>query len=210
MFVLGLTGPSGAGKTFAAGVFRSEGFAVVDADRIARAVVEPGEPCLQRLAEAFGPGILRPDGSLDRRRLADLAFPSPERLERLNAITHPFILARIRGELTTLRKHGTAFALLDAPALFQSGAETLCDRVAVVLAPEAARLNRLYRRDGLSPEEARRRIGAVCDNFFTDRADDILRNDGDEASFEKALRAYARGLLARGGNAAEDTAECES
>lgn len=191
MFVLGLTGPSGAGKSFAADVLQSEGFTVIDADRLARAAVEPGQPCLAALAEAFGSGILQPDGSLDRKRLASLVFADREKLARLNAVTHPFILKRIQAELRALESRGVLFVLLDAPALYQSGADSFCTKVAAVTAPEALRRQRILARDSLTVQEADRRLSAVKEEYFTAHADYILENCGDARSFEESLRAFA-------------------
>lgn len=171
MYVLGLTGPTGSGKSLAAARLRERGFAVIDADRVARAAVEPG-PCLDALAAAFGPQILRSDGRLDRAKLAAIVFSDQNSLRTLNSITHPHIIREIRGILAQREREGAAYVALDAPALFESGAQSLCDRVLTVVASRSVRLRRIMRRDGLTREAAERRVdGQPPRDFYTGRAD---------------------------------------
>ncbi|MDR3552557.1 MAG: dephospho-CoA kinase [Clostridia bacterium] len=201
MYILGLTGPSGAGKSLAATVFERQGFAVIDADAVAHGAAAPGSPCLAELAAAFGGEILREDGSLDRRRLARIAFSDAQRLERLNAITHPHIMRLIAHRLDALRADGANYVLLDAPALYQSGADALCDRVLAVTAPRGLCIRRVMERDGLSEEEAARRLRAVDEAYFTQKADYVLENSGDKGPYEAALEALAlRIILQAAGN----------
>ena len=159
LFVLGLTGPSGAGKSLAARHLELRGFSHVDADRVARAVVEPGSPCLKALASAFGAEIVRDDGSLDRKKLGELAFGGGK-VAQLNDITHPFIKSEIESKLAALESDGVRFAVLDAPALFESGANLLCDRVMAVMAGRELRILRVMARDDISREQAQTRIDA--------------------------------------------------
>jgi dephospho-CoA kinase len=195
MFVLGLTGPSGAGKSRVAAVLASHGFAVLDADRAARSVTEPGSACLGELAEAFGAQIILPDGSLDRKKLAAAAFTDETAVGRLNAITHPHIMAKFKGELEELEAAGCKKAVLDAPALFEAGAESLCGRVAAVVATSELRLERILRRDGITPAEAARRLGAQKPlGFYMERADFIIENNGSEAELISAAEGLARSL----------------
>lgn len=179
-FILGLTGPTGAGKSLLSAYFaKTRGAAVIDADKAARAVTGPG-PVLDRLAEAFGHGILREDGSLDRAALSAKAFSSRENTQRLNAITHPAICEKMREKLDDCLKAGKAFIILDAPLLFEAGANALCTRTLAVLADPALRESRVRRRDSLSPEAAALRISAgQPDEFYLARANGILYNRGD-------------------------------
>lgn len=193
MRVIGLTGPTGAGKSAAAAVFAGMGVPVLDADRTARAVTAPGSPVLGELARAFSPEILRPDGSLDRAALAKRAFSAPEQTALLNRITHPPILRRIREELDAFARSGAALAVLDAPTLYESGADRMCSAVIAVLAPADDRLRRIMARDGLTPEQARRRIAAQPeDAFYRRRADYILENAGDLDALRSAAEAVWR------------------
>ena len=191
--VLGLTGPTGAGKSVAAAVFAREGCTVIDCDRIARDVTRTDAACLQALAAAFGSGILLPDGTLDRRKLASVAFASHENELKLNAITHPPIMERVRAEIRAAR---TEAVVLDAPLLFESGADALCGQTAAVLAAEQTRCRRIMARDGITEEEALRRISAQQpDDFYRRRADVVFENDAGPAAFEEAVRRWIRRFL---------------
>lgn len=179
MIKLGLTGPTGAGKTTVAHLLEQNGIPLVDADAIARTVTEKGSPVLSALADTFGKEILFPDGSLDRRALAAVAFSSKENTEKLNAVTHPAILARIRRALADAT--GDA-VVLDAPLLFETGLDALCDHTAAIVADEAVRLARITARDGISEEEAKKRMAAQPDTaFYAARADILLYNNGDRS-----------------------------
>ena len=192
MLVVGLTGPTGAGKSAVAAAFVRMGVPVLDADRTARAVTEPGSPVLGELAAAFSPEILRSDGTLARGALARHAFADKASTRRLNEITHPHILRRMQAELDALRREGCPLAVLDAPLLYESGADRMCGAVLAVLAPEAERLRRIMARDGISLEQARQRIAAQpADAFYRQRADYIIENTGDLG----ALCAKAEAVL---------------
>lgn len=178
MIKLGLTGPTGAGKTTVAHLLEQNGIPLVDADAIARTVTEKGSPVLSALADTFGKDILFPDGSLDRRALAAVAFSSKENTEKLNAVTHPAILARIRRALADAT--GDA-VVLDAPLLFETGLDALCDHTAAIVADEAVRLARITARDGISEEAAKKRMAVQPDTaFYAARADILLYNNGDK------------------------------
>ena len=176
---LGLTGPTGAGKSTVARLLEQNGIPLVDADAIARTVTEKGSPVLSALADTFGKDILFPDGSLDRRALAAVAFSSKENTEKLNAVTHPAILARIRRALADAT--GDA-VVLDAPLLFETGLDALCDHTAAIVADEAVRLARITARDGISEEAAKKRMAVQPDTaFYAARADILLYNNGDRS-----------------------------
>lgn len=179
-FILGLTGPTGAGKSLLSAYFsETYGAAVIDADQAARTVTGPG-PVLRRLAEAFGEEILREDGTLNRAALGAKAFSSRESTARLNAITHPAICEKMKTELDDCLREGKAFIILDAPLLFEAGADSLCTRTLAVLADPALRAGRVRQRDSLSEEAAALRIGAgQPDAFYLAKSDDILYNRGD-------------------------------
>lgn len=179
LFRLGLTGPTGSGKSTAARAALEWGAQVVDADQVARMVVQPGTPCLQELAGEFGSDIVLADGTLNRPLLASRAFSSQERTERLNAITHPWITREVERQITILAEAGTAVIVLDAPLLYESGEDAMCDAVAVVMAPREIRLRRIMQRDGISREQAEQRVSAQQeDKFYTQRADYVLDGSG--------------------------------
>lgn len=197
MVILGLTGPTGAGKGFVSQTLAEKGFAVVDADRVAHAVMAPGSPCAAAIAHTFGKGVLRPDGSLDRKALGALVFSDPEKLKTLNALSHPPILARLQAELDASATAGYPVAVLDAPTLLESGTDKLCDHIAAITADGGLRLTRIMKRDGLDRERALQRIQAQPDaSFYTARADFILENNGDTAALQASIDAMAARLLA--------------
>ncbi len=162
--VVGLTGGLASGKSAVAAVFRDLGAAVVSADAIAREVVEPGTGAHREIVEAFGPEILTENGSIDRPRLAAGIFTNPAARARLNAITHPHIRARMLEAIRRLQKTlpEDALIIVDIPLLLDVApreAYPLGD-VIVVAVDEATQLRRLQQRDGVSEEEARRRLRA--------------------------------------------------
>lgn len=195
MFVLGLTGPSGAGKSLAAQHLEERGFRHYDADKAARAVVEPGKPCLAALAEAFGPLILRADGSLDRKKLAELSFAGG-RVAQLNAITHPFIYREIERELTDMENSGAQFATLDAPTLYECGVDRFCNRVLAVTAGRELRIKRIMARDGITTKQAEARVDAQPDvAFYKEKADFLACSDGGETELFGAIDSIADKII---------------
>lgn len=169
--VIGLTGPTGAGKSTVAAAWGKAGCAVIDADRIAREVVlQP--TCIAELKAEFGEDIADDNGSLDRRALAQRAFSSPQKIETLNAITHPRIMQEVARRVLALQQSGAKAVILDAPLLFESGADRLCGTTVAVTAPVEIRRNRIMQRDSIPAESAMERIGAQHENsYYSVRAD---------------------------------------
>lgn len=177
MFVLGLTGKTGAGKTTVSSVLKENGCYIIDGDVAARKVTQKGSPVLSELAVAFGSDILNKDGSLNRALCAKRAFSCRENTERLNQITHSAIDAIFKDEIKKAEKSGFSVCVIDAAALLESPSKALCDKIAVVIAPEEIRLKRILHRDTISESEALTRIKAQkSDNYYTEQADCILRN----------------------------------
>ncbi len=176
--IVGLTGPTGSGKSLASKAAALCGFTVVDCDLLARRAVEKGTPGLRAVTEAFGSSVVSPDGSLDRKALARVAFSSSEQTERLNQTLLPHIMK------LALKEAGEGDVLFDAPTLFESGLDRYCDKTVAVLAPRAVRLERIIRRDGLTIEEATLRLSAgKPDSFYRQNADYILWNKEREELF---------------------------
>lgn len=176
MFILGLTGQTGAGKSTVARLLAEKGFLCIDADAVAREITEKPE-VLSALSYSFGPDILNADGSLNRKALAQKAFAAPQKTALLNSITHPAVTAEIRERLKTYEAQNAEYVLLDAPLLFESGEDALCDRTAAVLAPKEIRLQRVTARDSITKDEALLRMGAQNDeSYFISRADVLIRN----------------------------------
>ena len=183
MKTIGLTGGIGTGKSTVSRYLTTKGYKIIDADRIAREVVEPGMPAPKALVEEFGPEILLEDGSLNRRELARLAFASPEGKAALDRITHGAIFARIE-ELqlqyaAELEKTSDAVIFLDVPLLFETGFDRKADLVWVVDVPDEIRVQRVVLRDGLTEEEVWARIkNQMSREEKIARADVVLDNSG--------------------------------
>jgi dephospho-CoA kinase len=193
MMVLGLTGGIGSGKGLATEFFRSHGAAIVDADEIAREVVSPGSPVLAELVAAFGDEVLRSDGRLDRRRLANLVFRDPGAVATLNAITHPAILQEVDRRVACLREEGVAVTCVVAPLLLEAGYRSAVDRLIVMWAEEEERLRRVMKRDGVSREEALGRMAAQMPPEEQRRqADWVVDTTGGKESAQAQLEAIWR------------------
>ncbi|MBQ8311158.1 MAG: dephospho-CoA kinase [Clostridia bacterium] len=179
MLVIGLTGPSGAGKSEVSRVLKDCGATIIDADAVYHALLIPPSPCLDALCETFGTDILSPTGNLDRRKLGSIVFSDPNALHNLNTITHRYVMEDVRQRLAELRKVNTRLAVLDAPQLFEAGAERDCDTVISVLADKQLRADRIMTRDGIDRESAMRRINAqMSDDYFRTHSDYIIENNG--------------------------------
>ena len=184
---IGLTGGIGSGKSKVAEIFASLGVPVIDADLVAREVVEPGTPALAEVAAAFGPGVLGPDGRLDRARLRTRIFADDTARTRLEAILHP----RIRARMEALARAADAeYCLLVIPLLVERGQRKLVDRVLVVDAPEPLQVERVCARDGVTPEAARAIIRTQAPRAVRlAAADDVVRNTGAEARLRREVEA---------------------
>ncbi|MEU8704564.1 dephospho-CoA kinase [Streptomyces sp. NPDC048565] len=196
MLKVGLTGGIGAGKSEVSRLLAGYGAVLVDADRIAREVVEPGTPGLTAVVEAFGPGILRPDGSLDRPALGSIVFADPARLATLNAIVHPLVGAR-SAELERAAGPG-AVVVHDVPLLTENGLAPLYDLVVVVDAKPDTQLDRLVRLRGMTESDARARMAAQATR--EERlavADLVVDNDGSLEDLEPQVRTVWSELTAR-------------
>ena len=184
--VIGLTGPTGSGKSSTAKVCRKYGIKTVDCDQTARKATEKGSDGLLALTKVFGQEILEQDGSLNRKLLAKKAFSAKENTELLNKTLLPFIkelvLKEIKGNVV----------LLDAPTLFESGLNAICFKTIAVLSNREIRRERIINRDNLTKEQAETRMSAgKSDDFFKQNANYIVYNNSDEetflSEFEKVL-----------------------
>jgi dephospho-CoA kinase len=196
-FRIGLTGGIATGKSLVARLFAELGVPVIDTDLIAREIVTVGSPALAELVSAFGGGILKTDGTLDRAALRAVAFRDPGARQRLDAITHPRIVTTLEARSRTT---GGPYQVLVVPLLFEAGLQDRVDRVLVVDCPEEEQRRRLMSRDGASAESAERLLSAQLSRTERlARGDDVLDNSGtpDEAR-ERVAELHARYLkLAR-------------
>ena len=193
-----LTGGIGSGKSTVASLLAERGAYIIDADAIAREIVEPGQPALAEIVEAFGPDMVDAQGRLRRSRLAEMVFDDPAALARLNAITHPRIAAR-SGELLASAP-ADALVVYDMPLLVEQGPEALVgwDAVVVVDAPDEVRLERLVTR-GLDRADAQRRMAAQASREERLAAADVVIDNGrDLAHTEEQVQGLWNRLAQTG------------
>ena len=193
VFRVGLTGGVASGKSTAAQYFTALGVPVLDSDQIARDVVEPGQPPLERLVERFGRSILTPDGHLDRPALRNIVFSDPKARADLEALTHPAIGAAMEAQSAAA---GGPYQILVIPLLVEKNLRSHVDRVLVVDCDEALQLRRLRERDGSTSEHARAILDAqVSRAVRLKAADDVITNDsGLSAVRDQVAALHARYL----------------
>ncbi len=185
MYIVGLTGGIGSGKTAASDYLASLGIDVVDADVVAREIVAIGQPALAAISQHFGPSVLHADGSLNRAALRAIVFDSPSERKALEAITHPAIRLGIQQQLAA---SVSPYTLLVSPLLFESGQYQFAQRNVVIDASEDLQRQRASQRDGVSAEQISSIIAAQLPRTErTKRADDIVINHGDLADLYQQL-----------------------
>ncbi len=185
--IIGMTGPTGAGKSTVNDIAAQLGFRVIDCDRLARQAVEKGSDALSAAVNAFGSEILNTDGTLNRKVLARKAFVSKEKTELLNKTLLPCILKLVNEQI-----NGNDKVLLDAPTLFESGADSICTSTFAVLSSRQLRKSRIIERDSITEQDADLRINAgKNDEFYMQNTANIIYNNGDLLQF----RAEAKSLL---------------
>ncbi len=183
--IIGVTGGIGSGKSSVMRAFKAKGIEAVDADDMARVVVEPGQPALDAIAEYFGPDILTSEGALNRPALRAIIFSDTDSKKWLEALLHPLINRELRARLAAAE---SPYALLVSPLLFETGQDELVDRILVVDVPEAVQLARASARDGADPEQIKRIMGSqMAREERLARADDVLDNSGDLADLERRV-----------------------
>ncbi|MCZ2492758.1 dephospho-CoA kinase [Dellaglioa carnosa] len=159
-YILGLTGGIATGKSTVSHIFKNSNVPVIDADIIARQVVEPESETLKMIINEFGEKYLMENGTLNRKKLGKLVFNDGVALEKLNGVIHPAIRKEILAQIQSYRKLGSPLIVLDMPLLFEESYQTICDAVMVVFVPEITQLKSLINRDGLTSGEAQLRIKA--------------------------------------------------
>lgn len=177
MKILGLTGGSGTGKSAACTAFARLGCGVIDADATYRTLCDTCEPMLKEIQNVFG-DVFSTDGKLDRKKLGAIVFADAQKLQQLNAITHPYIRQAARDAFAAYSKRGCLLCIYDAPVLFEGQMETLCDKTCAVLAARNTRIARIVARDAITEEYAALRIDAQKDDaFYRERCDYVVQND---------------------------------
>jgi dephospho-CoA kinase len=191
--IVGVTGGIGSGKSTVTEMLAEHGAAVIDADAIAREIVEPGTPGLAALVEAFGPSIVRDDGSLNRGALAAIAFADPDATAKLNHIMHPRIAAAARQRIAAA---GSQVVVYDMPLLFETGQQGLVDHVIVVDVPEELQIRRAVELRGLDRADVERRMQVQLTR--ADRlaaADTVIDNSGDLSQTRASVEQFWRSVM---------------
>ncbi|MES2962454.1 MAG: dephospho-CoA kinase [Bdellovibrionota bacterium] len=191
MLWIGLTGGIATGKSTVAQLIRARGHDVIDADQLAREVVQIGTEANLEIARVFGPGALSASGELDRKRIGEIVFSDRTKLALLEGIIHPRVRALSLEKKRELAARGRKVAFYDVPLLYEKNMAELFDRVLVIGCSEATQLARLISRDGFTTDEARKRIAAQLPIAKKiDLADDVISNEGSLDDLAKEVDAY--------------------
>ena len=191
---IGLTGGIATGKSTVAKLLTERGANLIDLDKVAREVVEPGQPALLAIAERFGQAVLKPDGSLDRKKLGSIVFADEAQRKALEAILHPAIRAVMKERMVARESsHPEQLVVVDVPLLFESKLEPYFEQIMLVYVPREEQLKRLMKRDGLSREDAERRLAAQMS--IEDKkalADIVIDNSSDLAHTAAQIDRWRR------------------
>jgi len=195
MISIGLTGNVGSGKSTVAAIWEKErGALLIDADSIGRSVVRPGSRCLAALTERFGEGILLPDSSLDRRKMAGIAFSDKKNREALNSIVHPELIREINDKLRDARSRDAKAVVVDAALIFEFGLNHCVDVVVAVDAPRETKIERMLAKGKMDRETLERMLEVqISPQELKARAGHVLDNSADQESLKKsALELFDR------------------
>jgi dephospho-CoA kinase len=198
--VVGLTGSIATGKSTVVEWFKTKHVPVIDADQIAREIVEPGKPILMRLKETFGEAIIQTDGSLDRALLGQMIFNDDTLRQKLDDLMHPAIVKEMVARRDKYLNQNEPLIILDIPLLFEGGLTDLVDRVIVVYTTESVQLERLMNRNKLSKQEATQRIKTQWSiEKKKALATDVIDNNGSiEETYQQCDALYQKYLLEEG------------
>lgn len=197
MKIIGLCGGSGSGKGYCSHLFLKYNIPAIDTDKIYHELVSRPSECLDELVSEFGNVILTDDGVLNRKVLADIVFTKGiEKQQRLNGITHKYVLNEVRSQINTLAGHGYPAVLIDAPLLFESGFNKECNAVIAVIADYDVRIKRIITRDKISIDKAIRRVRSqIPDDLLRKYADYIIVNNGNEDELMKQVDLIAETII---------------
>ncbi|MDN7245960.1 dephospho-CoA kinase [Planococcus shenhongbingii] len=177
--IIGLTGSIASGKSTVSEMLKELGYPIVDADKVARLVVEPGSETLQEIEALFGKEIILPDGSMDRKKVGELIFNDPASRKKLNDVIHPAIRVEMIRQRSELLNNGHEIVIMDIPLLFESRLQHMVDKVLVVSVTEENQLKRLMERNGLTEKEAKARISSQLPMSVKEEgADAVIYNNG--------------------------------
>jgi dephospho-CoA kinase len=193
LLVVGLTGGIGSGKTTVSDLFRSLGVTIIDTDIIARELVDNNSSVLKEIADIFGNKVLTPDGTLDRKKLAQKVFSQPHEKQKLESILHPRIRSEVNNRIQSLKTGNTAaeYVIVVVPLLFETDFTDLVDRILVVIADEKTRTERVRNRDNRNLDEIRSIIKSqVNDEIRLRQADDIIQNNSNFKDLKTKVRKF--------------------
>lgn len=201
MKIIGLAGGSGAGKNKAAEYFREYGIESADTDIISRDVTKKGGKCLDELVAFFSRQILKEDGSLDRKKLGEIVFADKGKRDRLNFISHKYILAECEEFIKIQSVKGKDFTIINAPLLFESRYNERCDIIISLVADFDLRIKRITERDKISESDAIKRIySQKCDEFLILKSDYVIFNNKDEINLRNEVKKVCGKLYCNNAN----------
>ncbi|MCI8352908.1 MAG: dephospho-CoA kinase [Clostridia bacterium] len=188
MRIIGVTGSSGAGKTTICAILEEKYSAhIIDADKVAKRLTKKGTMYLNSIVEYFGIDILDNSGELKRKQLASIIYDDDEKRNALNNLTFTYVVKEIKENINNLKDK--ELIVIDAPLLYESNLDKICDIVVGVLAKEEDKINRICKRDNISEEMAKKRLAIQSnDDYIKDRADYIIINNGDLVELEEDIR----------------------
>lgn len=194
--IVGITGRSGSGKSSVSSYYTSLGYPVCDGDALSREIATPGSACVQELEQAFGSEIIGADGSLLRRKLADIAFSTPTTTKLLNRIVHPFIMEELQNRVNRAEESGNELFFLDGAAIVGTPFQPYCNKLIVVVTEYKLSISRIILRDNISKTAAKKRLDAqISEEKLRDAADYIIENNVGIATLEKRASDVLQQLL---------------
>lgn len=198
MIIIGITGPSGAGKGAVSAILAEKfGFKVIDADRVYHSIISAPSECVKELASSFGEDVLNEVGGIDRKALSQKVFgdENKDKLLLLNKITHKYVIYEIEKLLVEHKNSGIEVCIIDAPLLIEAGVDKMCDHTVAVIADKELRAKRIADRDGIDENAALLRINSQKpDSFYTDACSFILSNNHCKRELESSVDSCLRAL----------------
>ncbi len=194
--VIGLTGQTGAGKSSVREMMEEKGFAVIDADSVSHDITENNVGCITAITDRFSLLVLNEKGTIDRKKLGRRVFSDKKELVALNKIIFPYIMDAIEHEVEKHKSSGAQNIVIDGATIIESGCIKLCNTLISVVAEEEIRTRRIKKRDGLTRTEAERRISSQkSEEFYTEKADFIIRNNSSTLELERQVNSVLKNML---------------